>query len=114
MESLLKGPCTAEITGTRGWYVRTYGPLPSGIEVCHKCDNGNCRNIDHIFLGTRSDNTKDAVAKGRWTQVKKKRRPMSDEHKRKISEGGKGKSKNKGRVLTEEHKRKISEGLKRR
>ncbi len=41
------------------------GPIPKGMLVCHKCDVRPCINPDHLFIGTYSDNLRDAFKKGR-------------------------------------------------
>ena len=44
----------------------SYGDIPTGLDVLHKCDNPPCIKLDHLFLGTPKDNTRDAMLKGRF------------------------------------------------
>ena len=46
-------------------YEQHYGEIPIGMYICHKCDNPECTNPNHLFLGTAKDNSMDCSAKGR-------------------------------------------------
>jgi len=42
-----------------------FGGVPGGLCVLHRCDNRLCVRPDHLFLGTRRDNSEDRCLKGR-------------------------------------------------
>lgn len=46
-------------------YEKNFGSIPFGMLVCHKCDNPECTNPDHLFIGTQKDNMQDCSKKGR-------------------------------------------------
>jgi hypothetical protein len=41
------------------------GESPGAMLVLHKCDNPQCVNPSHLFLGTQLDNVVDKISKGR-------------------------------------------------
>lgn len=45
--------------------VATGAAVPSGVDVCHRCDTRCCVNPDHLFQGSRSVNMRDCSEKGR-------------------------------------------------
>lgn len=53
-----------------------YGPIPEGLVIRHRCDNGRCINPEHMLLGTIKQNIHDAIERGR---LKPFGRPMKGE-----------------------------------
>lgn len=47
------------------WWVHTGEHVPTGMVVCHKCDNPPCVNPNHLYIGTPRQNAMDMVERNR-------------------------------------------------
>lgn len=54
----------------RAIYECIHGDVIADSMVLHKCDNPPCVNPAHLFLGTRMQNTRDMMQKGRQPNLK--------------------------------------------
>jgi hypothetical protein len=57
-------------------YELTYGVIPAGMSVLHRCDNPSCCRPEHLFLGTQQDNIRDMENKGRANRSGLPRQPI--------------------------------------
>lgn len=49
------------------WVIR-FGDIPEKLNVLHRCDNPECCNPEHLFLGTALDNAQDRERRKRGKQ----------------------------------------------
>lgn len=71
-------------------YALTFGDIPAGALVCHRCDRPICVEAAHLFLGTPKDNMADAARKGRLRSKGQGRGYLptcANGHKRRAKEG---------------------------
>jgi len=47
------------------WELSNGTPVPDGLEVLHSCDQPACCNPSHLRPGTKPDNVRDRVSRGR-------------------------------------------------
>jgi hypothetical protein len=78
----LKSNNYKRIRAHRAMYISIYGNIPEGKIICHSCDNKDCINPKHLFLGTKKDNTQDMLNKNRVDRMddrKGTKQKLSDE-----------------------------------
>src|SRR6478672_5851687 len=72
-----------EFQVNRAAWILSFGVIPVGMFVLHRCDNPKCVNPSHLWLGTQTDNMRDASNKGR---VKMPKNTQQGRRPRRISE----------------------------
>lgn len=68
-------------------FVLTYGPIPDGVLLRHRCDNPACVRPDHLLPGDNAANTQDAIERGRrpvFKGMKNGRAKLTDDQVREI------------------------------
>lgn len=63
------------VSAHREMWEQTFGKIPHGMIVCHKCDVKPCINPSHLFVGTYADNMRDMIQKNRRAKAKPKPSP---------------------------------------
>lgn len=63
------GRVRRQVNANRVAFVLAYGPIETGDHVMHACDTPLCVNPAHLMVGSRSDNMRDSVEKGRFRAV---------------------------------------------
>lgn len=59
-------PCILKTETRQSWVARRFRaqyatPETEHLYVLHKCNNPNCSNFEHLYLGTQKDNIQQAI-----------------------------------------------------
>lgn len=61
-------------------YMLLVGPIPDGMDICHKCDHSSCWNPAHLESGSQKKNSQEIVERGRNRNEQKTHCPRGHEY----------------------------------
>ena len=64
----------------RALWIETFGELDSKTVVRHLCNNPRCTNLEHLAIGTQSENIQDMIDSGRHGMSNKTHCPRGHEY----------------------------------
>lgn len=56
------------VSAHRASWILNMGNIPPKMHILHSCDNKECSNIEHLFIGNHKDNMLDMRNKGYYRQ----------------------------------------------
>lgn len=71
-----------QVNAQRVAYTLTWGPIPDGEHILHRCDVPLCCNPFHLESGTRSENMRQAAERGRLSSRRTARRLTAEQRMR--------------------------------
>lgn len=89
-------------------WILAHGPIPDRLLACHRCDTPECVNVEHMWLGTNAQNTRDRHTKRRdasglrnGSYTRPDRRPVGDRNGARTQPGIRAGSRHSQARLTE-------------
>lgn len=62
-------------------YIREHGEIPKGMHILHTCNNKNCSNVEHLYLGTQKENVRDSKAGNNKNRIEREERELERQEK---------------------------------
>lgn len=75
------GGWSQDFRGLLAYFLGTTIPKGKIANLCHGCLNDKCSNVNHLYWGTNSDNTRDEIEGGKYISISERiRRKHGEEY----------------------------------